>query len=55
MCGAFGWAGGWGVGKTRSRCFSSGYHDLGLLQVDISLVVYVHMSVGYYSYAKGML
>jgi hypothetical protein len=27
---------------TRSRCFSSGYHDLGLLQVDFSLVVYVH-------------
>jgi len=28
--------GGGGGGKrgTRSRCFSSGYHDLGLLQVD---------------------
>ena len=34
---------------------NSGYHDLGLLQVDFFLVVYVHCQVGYYSYAKGML
>jgi hypothetical protein len=36
MCGAFGWVGvGVGVGVgTRSRCFNSGYHDPGLLQVD---------------------
>ena len=38
MCGAFVWGlGGW----TRSRCFNIGYRDLGLLQVDLSLVVYV--------------
>ena len=45
MCGVFVWGlgGGWGM---RSHCFNSGYHDLGLLQVDISLVVYVHMSSG---------
>jgi len=39
MCGVFfegvvDWVGG-GGGRTRS-CFNSGYHDLGLLQVDIS-------------------
>jgi len=28
-----GWRGGEKLG-TRSRCFNSGYHDLGLLQVD---------------------
>jgi len=34
MCGEFfGGIGGW-VGGVRSRCFSSGYRDLGLLQVD---------------------
>jgi hypothetical protein len=32
----------WGLGGTRSHCFSNGYHDLGLLQV--SLVIYVHLS-----------
>jgi hypothetical protein len=26
--------GGGGGGGARSRCFNSGYHDLGLLQVD---------------------
>jgi len=31
MCGVFVW--GLGGGGTRSRCFNSGYHDLGLLQV----------------------
>ena len=41
MCGVF--FGDW-VGGTGSRCFNRGYHDLGLLQVDLSLVVYVHMS-----------
>jgi len=34
------------VEGTRSRCFNNGYHDPGLLQVDFSLVVYVHMSSG---------
>jgi len=44
MCGVFVW--GLGGGGMRSCCFNSGYHDLGLLQVDFSLVVYVHMSNG---------
>jgi hypothetical protein len=35
--------GDWVGGGTGSRCFNSGYRDLGLLQVDFSLVVYVHM------------
>ena len=43
MCGRL--SGNW-VGGTRSRCFNNGYHDPGLLQVDFSLVVYVHMSSG---------
>jgi hypothetical protein len=34
------------VGGTKSRCFNSGYRDPGLVQVDFSLVVYVHMSGG---------
>jgi hypothetical protein len=46
MCGVFfEGAGDWVGGKrggTRSRCFNSGYHDLGLLQV----LFYVHMSSG---------
>ena len=42
MCGVFVWGEG---GETISRCFNSGYRDLGLLQVDFSLV-YVHMSSG---------
>ena len=48
MCGVFVWGlDEWGVGEgTRSHCFSSGYHDLGLLQADFSLVVHVHMSSG---------
>ena len=38
MCGVFfegvgDWAGGRGGGE-RDHCFSSGHHDLGLLQVD---------------------
>jgi len=41
MCGRL--SGDWEWGK-RSRCFISGYHDPGLLQVDFSLVGYVHMS-----------
>jgi len=28
MCGLFFWGIGGGVGGTRSRCFSGGYHDL---------------------------
>jgi len=45
MCGGVCLGIEWGRGGT-SRCFSSGYHDLGLLQVDFFLVVYVHMSSG---------
>ena len=37
---------GIGGGETRSRCFNSGYHDLELLQVDFSSVVFVHRSSG---------
>ena len=44
--------GGWG---TRSRCFNSWFRDPGLFQVDFSLVIYVHMSSGYYSCAKDVL
>ena len=44
MRAVFFWGGG--EGGTRSLCFNSGYHDLELLQVDLSLVVYVHMSSG---------
>jgi hypothetical protein len=45
--GGGGWGGGGGGGGgggrgTRSRCFNSGYHGPGLLQVDFSLVVYLH-------------
>ena len=41
------WAFVWGLGGgTRPRCFNNGYHDPGLLQVDFSVVVYVHMSSG---------
>ena len=29
---------------TRSLCFNSGYHYLGLFMSELSLVVYVHMS-----------
>ena len=35
---------------TRSRRFNSGYRDPGLLQVDFSLVDYVHMSSGLHMY-----
>jgi len=39
MCGVFflgfwGFDGGGEEGGTRSRCFNSGHHDLGLLDVD---------------------
>jgi len=44
MCGVFGDC--VGGGGTRSFCFKRGYHDLGLLQVDLSLVVYVYVSSG---------
>ena len=43
MCGVF--FGDW-VGERYLVVFNSGYRDLGLLQVDFSLVVYVHMSSG---------
>jgi len=43
MCGRL--SGDW-VEGTRSHCFINGYHDPELLQVDFSLVVYVHMSSG---------
>ena len=44
MCGVLFWGiGGW-MGGTRSRCFNSGYHDLGAVISELSLVVYVHMS-----------
>jgi len=35
----------WGLGGgTRSRCFNSGYHDVGAVISELPLVVYVHMS-----------
>jgi len=48
-------SGDWVGGGTRSRCFNSGYHDLGLLQVDFFWLFMYACQVGYYSYAKGML
>jgi len=46
--------GGW-VGGTRSHCFNSGYHDLGLLQVNYHSRLCTYVKVCYYSYAKDML
>ena len=57
MWGVFGYWGlgvlrGWG---TRSCCSNSGYHDLGLLQVDFISFLCTCVKVGFYSYAKDIL
>jgi len=60
MCGVF-FLGCWGLGErergggTRSHGFNSGYHDLGLLQVDYHWLFMYTCQTRYYSYAKDVL
>jgi len=44
----------WGKGRDL-LVFNSGYHDLGLLQVDYISFLCTRVKVGFYSYAKDML
>ena len=42
-------------GRKRDLVFNSGYHDLGLLQVDYHWLFMCTCQVDYYSYAKDII